>query len=196
MLDKTERSDPAQMQPERAIAEDQRRSGRQCGACSLCCRVLDVPEVGKPKGGWCRHCRPGRGCTIHDTRPQVCRDYDCLWLSWRGLGDEWFPAKSKIVVDIHPDKLSGNVFLRFNVDPRYPGRWREEPYYSRIKQLALVALRGELITDRSSTRTGKVVQTIVTVDDKWTIVLPHRELPYQPGVMLRMGENEFEYRPT
>ena len=37
--------------------------GRECGSCSLCCKVYNVPEIEKPAGKWCRHCTPGKGCT-------------------------------------------------------------------------------------------------------------------------------------
>ena len=57
--------------------------GRACGACSLCCKLLqiDEPELKKPANEWCRHCRPGKGgCAIYDERPPVCRDFACEWL--------------------------------------------------------------------------------------------------------------------
>jgi hypothetical protein len=107
--------------------------GRSCGSCSMCCRLLDVPEV-KQRDKWCPHCRPGRGgCSIYETRPQTCRAYTCMWLL--GLfGDEWFPAKSKIVVDFNI--IEDEVCLRIHVDPTTPERWREEPFLSGIRKIA------------------------------------------------------------
>jgi hypothetical protein len=57
--------------------------GRSCGACSLCCTLLRVDEIGKLGGRPCPQQRlgdPAGGCAIHATRPGVCRAYRCLWL--------------------------------------------------------------------------------------------------------------------
>ena len=47
--------------------------GRECGACTLCCKVFDVPVLEKPAGQWCKHCLPGRGCGIHGPLDQQSR---------------------------------------------------------------------------------------------------------------------------
>ena len=53
---------------------------RECGSCTLCCKLIGVEELKKPQNVWCRHCNIGQGCKIYDTRPQGCRDFSCLWL--------------------------------------------------------------------------------------------------------------------
>jgi hypothetical protein len=181
---------------EQAVAAGQKTTGRECGTCSLCCRLLDVPEAGKAKNEWCPHCRPGRGCQIYDKRPDSCRSYSCLWLIHSLFGEEWFPARSKIVIDMAPDEQHrlvdeehSVVLLRFHVDPQYPNRWKEEPYYSAIKHLALRGLRGELLPG------GKQCLTHVIVKSRHTLILPHKEIPTQPGIILRVGENQFELLP-
>ena len=45
--------------------------GRECGSCTLCCKVYDVPAVDSVAGQWCRHTKQGRGCAIHATRPDL-----------------------------------------------------------------------------------------------------------------------------
>lgn len=53
----------------------------------MCCRLPDIPEMGKPINTWCRHYdRNGAegGCVIYDRRPDVCREFDCAWK--QGLG--------------------------------------------------------------------------------------------------------------
>jgi hypothetical protein len=175
-----------QKETERIIAEGKAATGRSCGSCSLCCRLLDVPEIGKPEDDWCQHCRPGHGgCAIYDQRPAICRGFACQWLISNVLDDAWFPAKAKIVVDIYDSPEGGMPLLRFHVDPRFPNRWREEPYYSKIKQLALLGLQGRI--------SGEMLQTIISIKGEWTLVMPHREIKYQPGVMLRVGDDSFEY---
>ena len=51
-----------------------------CGTCTACCRVFDIPELKKPAGTWCQHCAIGKGCKVYDDRPQMCREFECLWL--------------------------------------------------------------------------------------------------------------------
>jgi hypothetical protein len=53
---------------------------RACGDCVACCQVLDIdePELVKPADQMCEHCS-GEGCSIHESRPQLCRDWDCVW---------------------------------------------------------------------------------------------------------------------
>ena len=73
---------------------------RACGDCSLCCKLAYIPELNKSIDSWCRHARPGvGGCSIYPDRPPSCRDFNCGWLvGARELGDEWFPARCKMIV--------------------------------------------------------------------------------------------------
>ena len=71
---------------------------RQCGECSLCCKTNRIDELESPAGQWCKHCTPGDGCGLHIDRPQVCRNFECLWLG--GMFDE----------DMRPDRI-GVLFM-------------------------------------------------------------------------------------
>lgn len=115
---------------------------RTCGKCSLCCRVMGVPEV-KPDHEWCPHCRPGKqGCLIYVNRPQRCRDFHCQWLIDQRFGEAWYPLRSKIIID---HRLDGEkTYVYFVVDPTVPGRWREEPWFSDIKSVARTGIEGRL----------------------------------------------------
>jgi hypothetical protein len=133
-------------------------TARTCGACTLCCKVYDVPAVESVAGRWCRHCQPGRGCKIWDNRPDQCRAFNCLWLTQDWLGPEWKPDRSKIVATMEP----ANQFLLFQVDPGSPNAWKREPYYGNIKAWAIGALeRGRHV--------------LVFVDKSATLVLPDRD---------------------
>lgn len=59
---------------------------RKCGACSLCCVLPAIPQLGKPANVPCVHLTPS-GCGIYETRPQGCRDFKCEWLRG-GVGDQ------------------------------------------------------------------------------------------------------------
>ena len=53
--------------------------GRECGSCSICCKVFMIKELRKFDYKWCAHARPGSGCTIYAHRPTVCQDFLCAW---------------------------------------------------------------------------------------------------------------------
>lgn len=117
-------------------------SGRSCGSCSLCCKLLPIFGLAKPKprGQWCPHCKPGRGgCVIYENRPEECRIFYCGWLMGH-LPPEWYPQDSKIVVAFYPRPHGVGSDCLISVDPAYAGRWREEPYYSQIKRNAVTWL--------------------------------------------------------
>lgn len=114
---------------------------RACGSCSMCCKLMDVPGV-KPRHDWCQHAAPGHGCKIYPRRPEPCRDFHCQWLIDNRHPDYWFPAKSKIVINVIIEQ--GYKYITFIVDPSYPTRWREEPYISDIKAIAKAGLAGTL----------------------------------------------------
>ena len=59
--------------------------GKSCGPCTMCCSVLEIAELKKPAGRLCGDCRLGGGCSIYADRPQICRDYECEWLTRRDL---------------------------------------------------------------------------------------------------------------
>jgi hypothetical protein len=111
--------------------------GRSCGKCSLCCKLLHVVELNKPAGKWCKHCRPGRpegGCTIHETRPPICRGYACGWLMSNTVSEDWYPPISHMVLSLAP--LDGILTCTVTVDPNFSGMWKREPYYSQLKAMA------------------------------------------------------------
>ena len=105
---------------------------RQCGSCSLCCKLPSVRDFNKPIDTWCSHCRPGKGgCSIYADRPNRCRAFVCGWLASDKIPPEWFPAKSKMILQQRGER---HVFVA--VDPTFPNAWRNEPYHSDIRRWA------------------------------------------------------------
>jgi len=138
--------------------------GRACGKCSLCCKVLGIGELDKPAGSWCTHCRPGKaGCLIYQQRPSECINFNCLWLTSADLDAAWHPLTAKIVV--HLENEGSRVSLR--VDPAFPTRWREEPYYSRLKQWASYGVDHR-------------AQVVVYVGKRAFVVLPNKDVDLGP----------------
>ena len=118
--------------------------GRSCKGCTLCCKVLAVTELEKPRAAWCKHCDVKAGCNIHGEHPAECRDFHCGYLTNAMLDEHWAPTRSKMVLaydEVHAPRLS------VHVDPARPDAWRKEPYYSQIKRwaVAAVARRGQVI---------------------------------------------------
>lgn len=124
----------------------------------MCCKVYEVPPVDKARGVWCKHCKPGRGCGIWNSRPQFCRDFHCHWIFDTSFGDEWKPEKSKLVMNYRPND---NAFVVM-VDPGSPGAWLRQPYQSSLRALA-----GRLARKRH------VVEIVVNHDT--TIITPTRD---------------------
>jgi hypothetical protein len=118
--------------------------GRSCKGCTLCCKVLGVAELEKPRATWCKHCDVKAGCKIHGAHPAECRDFHCGYLTNAMLDERWAPTRSKMVLaydEVHAPRLS------VHVDPARPDAWRKEPYYSQIKRWAVAAAahRGQVI---------------------------------------------------
>jgi hypothetical protein len=103
---------------------------RQCGDCSLCCKVVAVQELNKPAGQWCSHFSRGHRCTIYDDRPLSCRAFGCHWLLDETMGNEWYPHRCKMVVQ------AMKMALVVHVDPGTHQPWRKEPYLSKLVSIA------------------------------------------------------------
>lgn len=104
---------------------------RKCGACTLCCTALAVPELDKPNGVPCKHLTP-TGCGIYDDRPDSCRAFECMYL--QGEGDLTTRPDKVGAVQITED---GGEDVRepaavFYVDPDRPERWRRSKYLRRV----------------------------------------------------------------
>lgn len=52
---------------------------RECGPCTECCSTLGVHELDKPEFTRCSH-EGSPGCKIYRSRPESCRDYNCVWI--------------------------------------------------------------------------------------------------------------------
>lgn len=59
------------------------KTGHQRGCKSLCCKAHGDIGFGLRADGACAKLGEDDMCTIHDTRPQVCRGYHCN--NWKEL---------------------------------------------------------------------------------------------------------------
>lgn len=106
-------------------------AAKQCGDCTLCCKIMEIEQLAKPAGAWCRHCKPGRGCLIYADRPSECRAFSCFWLLNDRLDDSWKPNQAKFVLTTSDDGIE------VRCDPGFPEAWRKQPYQVEIRQWAL-----------------------------------------------------------
>jgi hypothetical protein len=135
-------------------------TGRSCGDCALCCKILDIAALEKPAGEWCKHCSTHKKCDIYPYRPvQICDTFNCGYITQPGVPESWYPGKSRIIISTIADQP--HVFLI--VDPARPDAWRKAPYYQHIKQWAL-----------ENNGTGK--QIIVSINKRYIVVFPDREV--------------------
>lgn len=94
-----------------------------CGDCDICCKVFYIPELDSPKGEYCIHC--DKGCTIHATRDQVCRDFECGYLA-----NEWRP-------ELRPDRC-GVIVRQLRKDTLQAVRWSDNVSSLIMKQLDFI----------------------------------------------------------
>jgi len=134
--------------------------GRECGTCTLCCKVIAVIDFDKKPGVWCTHCIRGKGCGIYETRPTECRTFFCEWMLTKSLGAEWKPERSKFAL-----VMGEGGHLTAFVDPGVPAAWRASPYFETFKRWSLEGARASparIITIRIATRV--------------IVILPDREI--------------------
>lgn len=137
--------------------------GRNCDTCTMCCKILSIKDLEKPQGQWCSHCNIGKGCKIYDLRPEECKTFYCGYLSWVMVNEWWFPAKCKMVI---VSELDGNR-IAVHVDPARPNAWKEEPYYSEIKEWACRVA-------------GELKQVVVCIRNRAIVILPDEDVDLGP----------------
>lgn len=143
---------------------------KQCGECSLCCKVMGIPELRKPKDAACVHIIPGKGCEIYERRPPSCRAFACHWILDSAIADAWKPSTCHMVIEAKQRSMV------IHVDPDFAEAWRDEPYFSEIKAMAKAGL-------------AKGAMTLVIEKLRTIVVLPDEEIDLGflgPGARIAM----------
>ncbi|PNG24516.1 YkgJ family cysteine cluster protein [Methylocella silvestris] len=123
--------------------------GKACGACGFCCKVLEIAELEKPAGPWCPHCVETAGCSIYQSRPDVCRDYECLWKGDRGLSSRLRPDRVGVLLMEDPDSDE----YRAVCDPAKPMAWRHPLIFM---HLLSVAKSGRLVVAKAGLKAWRI----------------------------------------
>jgi hypothetical protein len=106
---------------------------RQCGECTLCCKLVPVKELNKPANTKCEHQRTLKGCAIYSKRPQSCYWWNCRWLVNNDTQDLRRPDRSHYVIDLVPDFIlavdKDQTYqiqtVQIWIDPKYPDAWKD-----------------------------------------------------------------------
>lgn len=109
---------------------------RNCGACTLCCKLVPVEEIRKPAGKRCVHQRH-TGCQVYRREgfPDSCALWSCRWLVRDDTSDLRRPDLSHYVIDVMPDTVWGKPngsddeialdAIQVWIDPKYPEAHRD-----------------------------------------------------------------------
>lgn len=113
-------------------------TGRICGHCQLCCKLLPVYDMRPDPKTWntkCRHQRAGNhGCQVyHTVRPSSCKTWSCAWLVGAHTENVRRPDRSHYVIDMYLASFSitqGGKPREFKsiqvwLDPGYPNAWKD-----------------------------------------------------------------------
>ena len=132
--------------------------GRTCGTCHMCCKVFPIAEIGKEGYSNCVYLKHGEGCTNYDARPETCRNFFCDWRREPSLDESWKPSNAGFVLhDPAPYAMLASV------DADRPDSWRQEPYYSQLKEWASDLAEGQHLA-------------AVRVGSKTTLLIKDREV--------------------
>ena len=104
---------------------------RECGNCTLCCYILDVPEYNSPVNEYCKHCIINKGCGIYAERGTDCRTFECLWLTQEQIPEILRPDKSHVVFEL-PANCS--TYIAY-VDPAYPDSYKDNEVLALIDKI-------------------------------------------------------------
>jgi hypothetical protein len=151
-------------------------SGRKCGACTLCCKLVPVPTIGKVAGQRCPKSKAGHGCTIYADRPMPCRLWSCRWLSDAKTAGMPRPDRAHYVIDMEADVISiredgsGVVHqldvIQVWVDPAFPDAHRAPELRAYLLMFA-ERYRAAAIIRWSSTKAMVLFAPPLTSNGQW-----------------------------
>jgi hypothetical protein len=111
---------------------------RECGGCTLCCKVLRVEELKKPSNEWCRFC--DEGCTIYEWRPQGCKNFRCWWLDHEEMSEELRPDR------VHMFAEGEGEVVKLRVDTDFSWAWKGSPVVDYFRERHMLIVVGNQMT--------------------------------------------------
>ncbi len=123
--------------------------GKACGPCTMCCSALEITELMKPAGPLCANCRLKGGCAIYSNRPQVCRDFECEWLTRRDLTRRFRPDLAGVIL---MDDADSDEY-RAVCPPERPMTWRQPQVFA---HLVATAKSGRVVVAKSGLMSWRI----------------------------------------
>jgi hypothetical protein len=115
----------------------------------MCCTALEIEELKKDAGPACVNCVKGGGCAIYHERPQVCRDFECEWLTDRALPRPMRPDRiGTILMEAHDADE-----YRAVCGPERPYAWRQPRVFA---HLVAVAKTGRTVVAKAGLSSWRV----------------------------------------
>jgi uncharacterized protein len=125
--------------------------GKTCGACTMCCKVLEIEQFQKPAGQWCSNCIRTGGCAIYAQRPAVCRDFECQWITDRQLPATMRPDRIGTILMDDPDSDEYHAVC----DPAKPLAWRQPLVF---KYLVAKAKSGRMVVAKAGLKAWRIYE--------------------------------------
>ena len=80
----------------------------ECGECTMCCEVLHIKEIKKPANVLCTFC--DKGCTIHNKKPDSCKEFECMYYQMKKVNIAMRPDKCGVMFEkLEDDLIIGTV---------------------------------------------------------------------------------------
>jgi len=151
---------------------------RQCGDCTLCCKLLPVRELQKLSNTRCQYQRYGKGCTVYNTRkmPGSCKLWNCRWIINDDTEELSRPDRVGYVIDIMPEYVvtidnPGDAprkkgVIQVWVDPSRPDAHRDPALRAYLERRARDEHFAALIRNGAS-EAFVLVAPCLNDEDKW-----------------------------
>ena len=104
---------------------------RDCRSCTLCCLFMKVPEYNSLEYEYCSNCTPNVGCSVYESRQEVCRKFGCLWWLQEQIPEHLRPDKCGVMFEI---TASPNLVFGY-VHPDRPLVWKLSSIQTLIRKL-------------------------------------------------------------
>lgn len=108
---------------------------RQCGECTLCCKLMPIKGINKPANKRCQHQSFSKGCKVYHQEgfPVECGLWNCRWLVNDDADDLSRPDRSHYVIDIMPEFVTATnegqpqhiQVVQIWCDPKHPDAHRD-----------------------------------------------------------------------
>lgn len=102
----------------------------KCGGCNMCCDIPPIPELDKPASVLCKNCTENVGCNIYSSRPQSCKNFDCLYLQSDDMDESLRPNECRVMFE----KVTTKIYFGTEL-PKDVGSWKKLNVFNYIKSL-------------------------------------------------------------